>query len=120
MGGMAGVLAQAGSSMASGASAVGSAMGSAAQGAANVGKAIAGGAADAGKNMLANAWNEASGGITSSDNLEDAAYKTGKALVSKEYSKAQPVQLQSQEASAPPLQVTDAKNELEKLMSNFT
>ena len=120
MGGMAGVLAQAGSSMASGASAVGSAMGSAAQGAATAGKAFIGGAADAGKNMLANAWNEASGGITSSDNLGDAAYKTGKAIMSKEYSKAQPVQLQMQEAQAPQVQDPDAKAELDRLMSNFT
>jgi hypothetical protein len=110
MGGMAGVLAQAGSSMASGASAVGSAMGSAAAG-----------AAQAGKEMLSNAWKEASGGITMNDNMGDAAYKAGKAIMSKEYSKSAPVQpVQVQEAQAPQIQAPDAKTELDRLMSNFT
>ena len=108
MGGMAGVLAQAGSSMASGASAVGSAMGSAAAG-----------AAQAGKEMLSNAWKEASGGITSKDSLGDAAYKAGKAIMSHEYSKSEPVQLQMQEEQAPQIQAPDAKTELDKLMSNM-
>ncbi len=108
MGGMAGVLAQAGSSIASGASAAGSAMGSAAAG-----------AAQAGKEMLANAWKEASGGITSKDNLGDAAYKAGKALMSQEYSKSQPQQLHVDEQQAPPIEAPDAKNELDKLMSNM-
>jgi len=110
MGGMAGVLAQAGSSMASGASAVGSAMGSAAAG-----------AYSAGKDMLANAWKEASGGITMNDSMGDAAYKAGKAIMSQEYGKSNMnystpnvAQAQSPQINAP-----DAKTELEKLMSNM-
>lgn len=109
MGGMAGVLAQAGSSMASGASAVGNAMGSAAAG-----------MAQGGKEMLANAWKEASGGITMNDSMGDAAYKAGKALMSQEYSKSAPVQpVQAPQAQAPQIQAPDAKAELDKLMSNM-
>ena len=77
------------------------------------------GAAAAGKEMLANAWKEASGGISSKDNLGDAAYKAGKALMSQEYSKSQPQQLHVDEQQAPPIEAPDAKNELDKLMSNM-
>ena len=110
MGGMAGVLSQAGSSLAAGASSVGSAVGQAAAG-----------MAQGGKEMLANAWKEASGGITMNDNMGDAAYKAGKALMSQEYSKSAPNYStpQVQQAQAPQMNVPDAKTELEKLMSNM-
>jgi len=109
MGGMAGVLSQVGSTMSSGVSSVGSAMGGAAAG-----------MAQGGKEMLANAWKEASGGITMNDSMGDAAYKAGKALMSQEYSKSAPVQpVQAPQVQAPQVQAPDAKAELEKLMSNM-